>query len=529
MNRLTISLLISLAASGIAIAGPQQDLCRLSPFEPVLASPVGWHETGLDIDGSFLAAQVVELNRESVQVRRRGAPSWEAPDVIPSPDPFNVGFGHVVELEEEFFGVELMVASLGGQHPAGNGVIYRYFRQPGGWVPLPEFRTTDPMAQIFGTNFVRGSNLTAVQSQNHLFATTEARVHLFEIGAISWGETATILHPDPLADSSRFGSAMATDDGLLVISSQEAPRGRVWVWQHASGGQLALLQELIPTSPSSASFGADVAIFDGHIAVSDPGVESVPGQASRGAVTIFDRNNPTGSFNETARFVPSNPQATEFGRSIDLDDNRLAVSFTAPSSIPGDFRTRDGVAVIDGIAGGPLLLRQFVGDVGDALTAVGRIVELGEGEVVTSSTYLPVGPSFRIEPALRRFAVEDPTVQACPGIANSTGSEGALDVVGCATVGELRLRASRLPSSVFGLPVVGTLDAMLPVGGGFLCIGDPIRGAIVQANAAGVADMTFTPSALGFMGGSTVLAQFWHRDSFVVSTLTEAIRVELAP
>lgn len=533
MNRLLFAALVLASATAThspAFARQAQDLCRLAPLDPVAVSSMTWHQSGLDIDVSLLAAGVFDNSGESVQIRRRNAPSWEAPEVIPSPDPFNACFGHIVDLEQEFFGPELMVASLGGQHMNGNGVVYRYTQNASGWSALPEFRTDDPMAQIFATNLARDGAVAAVQSQIHLFATSESRVHIFEpLGATVWVESATILHPDPNGDSSRFGSGLAIDDGLIVISSQEEPRGRVWIWEHAVNGQLTLLQELIPTSPVTSSFGEEVSISGGRIAVSDPGAEGLAGQPGSGAVFMFDRINPIGAFVQSNTFVAPSQRSLRFGRSIDLKGNRLAVSFAVPPASPMSLVGTDGIAIIDGIVGGPISTRQFVAALGDPLTAVGREVKLGEGEVVTTSTYVAVGNALRIEPSLKRWAVDNPAVQACPGNPNSTGFPGQLRLTECATSQELRLRASLLPPMVFGLPVIGTTDAMIPISSGVLCIGDPQRGAVGQTNAAGVVDLSLTPTDFGLGAGRTILVQYWHRDPATGANLTEALRLELAP
>lgn len=510
-------------------ASATQEICPLFPLEPLGSQPVAFHESGLDVHRAFVAARVFSSDVESIQVRRRAAPSWAAPEVIPRPDPMTSGFGLVVDLETEFFGLELMATAPGAQHPSGSGVVYRYTRTPSGWSALPEFRTNDSTVHFFATNLARDLGIAAVQSQTHLFATTESCVHLFEpLGAITWVETARIDHPVPSGDSSAFGSAMDVEGALVVVSSQEQPRGRVWVWHHATGSVPALLQELIPSSPVSASFGAEVSLSGGRIAVSDPGGPSASGVMGSGAVFIFDRLNPIGSFTETARFLAPTQRSRNFGRSIDFEGNRLAVSFSVPLA-PPSFQSQDGLALIDGIVGGPLSIRGFVGDLGDPVTAVGREVAIGEGEVFTTSTYVMVGNALRLERALRRFSADDPVIDVCDGEPNSTGTRGLLDVDGCATASNLPLRASQMPQFAFGLPVLGTTEATIPVSNGFLCIGDPLRGAIAQVDGMGVMTVTLDPTRFGFAPGDIIRAQMWYRDTLSAANLTGAIRFELTP
>jgi hypothetical protein len=355
-------------------------------------------------------------------------------------------------------------------------------------------------------------------------------VHLFEpLGAISWLETRRIDHPDPVNGTATFGDDLAVEDGLIVISSQEAPRGRVWVWHHAGMGQTSLLQELLPSSPASPHFGAEISVSGGRIAVSDPGAEGLMGQPGSGAVMIFDRINPTGSFVERARFVAPTQRASDFGRAIDLEGNRLAVSFAIPPVPPAGLVSRAGLAIIDGIVGGPFSIRYVVSEPGDPLAVVGREVALGAGEAVTTTNYLAVGNALRLEPELRRFAADEPTLEVCPGHPNSTGVPGHLEVPACSNARSLPLRASQLPAGSFGLAVLGTRRDMIPVSQGVLCIGDPLRGPIVSANGLGVATMTLDPSGFGFGPGDVILAQFWHRDTPVAANLTGALQLELAP
>ncbi len=526
MRTLPSAAILAAVSVATTAAATAQGICPLFPLEPVNALIGGLHESGLDIHRGFVAARVFSPNAENIEVRLRTAPSWAPAEVIPRPGTFSSGFGLAIDLETEFFGLELMATAPGSQHMNGPGVVYRYVRTPTGWSPLPEFRTADPDAQFFATNLARDLGIAAVQSQAHFFASTESHVHLFEpLGAITWVETARIDHPVPGGDSSAFGSAMDVDDGLIVISSQEQPRGRVWVWHHATGGTPALLQELIPTSAASRSFGADVSISGDRIAVSDPGA---PGVGGTGAVFIFDRLNPIGFFSETARFTAPTTGSRNFGRSIDLEGNRLAASYSVPVP-PPSLNSRDALAVIDGITGGPLSIRSFVGELGDPATAVGRKVALGEGEVLTTSTYVTVGNAIRLESALRRFSADDPVIDVCDGSPNSTGARGLLDVEGCATTTELPLRASQLPQFTFGLPVLGTTEAMIPISNGFLCIGDPLRGPIVQADGTGVMTVRLNPTHFGFAPGDVIRAQLWHRDTPAASNLTGAIRFELAP
>lgn len=514
---------------GSAVA---QGLCPLFPLVPVSPSGNARHLAGLDVKASLLAAQVTTNDVESVEVRFRDAPAWVAPDILDNPQSYFTGFGSSIAIEQEFFGVEVMVAAPGAPNTVGgfgNGLVYRFTSNGSGWSQLPPLHTSDPLAQKFGTNLARDGGVAVVQSQIHMFASTEAQVHVFEpLGAVSWLETAILQHPSPSGSTGTFGSALDVDENRIVIGARGGLSGQAWVWARTSPGPIVFEQELVPNVPFSRSFGSEVSISQGRIAVSDPMLQHPQMPAREGAVMIFERAVPNGPFVETMRFYAPSASSSRFGRSIDLEGSRLAVTYSIP--VGGPFLGgRDALTVYDGLMGGPLSVRTYESTLGDPATAVGREVQLGEGEAVTTMTYVMVGNAVRLEPALRRFAVEEPSAQLCAGVPNSTGARGRLGLDGCQSVSELPLRADSLPSFAFGLPVIGTTPATIPVGGGTLCIGDPRRGPIVQANGAGTAQMTFDPSSFGFAPGDVVYAQFWHRDTAVSANLTEAIAIELAP
>ena len=530
------TLLLAPLAALVAGSATAQDLCPLFPLDPVSPSVTARHLRGLDVKASLLAAQVTTNDVESVEVRFRNDPAWLAPFVLDSPQSYHSGFGDSIAIEQEFFGPEIMIAAPGAPNTmggSGSGLVYRYTYTGAGWSQLPEFRSSDPLAQNFATNLARDEGVAVVQSQIHMFASTEAQVHVFEpLGAISWLETSILRHPNPNGPTGTFGSALSVDDNTIVIGARGGPGGgllgQAWVWERAAPGQVGFRQELTPNQPVSRLFGSQVSISRDRIAVSDPGLIHPQTPAREGAVMIFERIHPNGQFVETMRFYAPSAASSKFGRSIDLERNRLAVTYSIP--VGGPFLGgRDAVAVYEGLIGGPVSLRTYEATLGDPAEAVGQVVALGQGEAVTTMTHVMVGNAIRLEPALRRFAVDEPAAQLCVGQPNSTGARGQLSLDGCHSTGELPLRASSLPSFVFGLPVIGRTPATIPVNAGFLCIGDPLRGPIVQSNGAGTARVTMDPSSFGFMPGEILFAQFWHRDSLGGANLTEAIMVELAP
>jgi len=521
-----------LAAAILAPASPllAQSLCRLAPLDPV----AGIHTGGLDAEGDWVVARVTNQSQEWLEVRRKFGPRWLPAVTIPSPDLPGSDFGRAVDVDVSLFGVEVMATSIGSSTPQGAGVVHRYLYNGGIWAPVPEFRSSDPDAQSFGTNMARGGNLAAVQSKRFLFASTESQVHLFEpLGAISWVETGRIDHPDPNGDRTYFGDALAVDrlpTGVLIAaSSREQSGGRAWAWRSSLNGQVGPAVELVPSTPPSSAFGSELAIWNGHIAVSDPDAEGIPGQPGSGVVTLFAPSALGNQFIEIARFVAPTPTAIGFGRGLDFDADRLAVTFIVPGTQPGLFSDFDALTIIEDLPAAMPRYRTTVSVHNDVDTAVGRGVALGAGEAVTTDVVTVVGNMLRLDPSLRRFAVLDPVLDVCPGAPNSTGSPARLAVDGCVSSTSVSLLGESLPPSTLGIPLVGTLRGALPVGSGTLCIGDPQRLAVAAADAQGVMRATIDPSALGFVVGDVLIAQLWFRDGAPGSNLSGAVTFELAP
>ncbi len=521
-----------LVVAGLAPASPllAQSLCRLAPLEP----SAGIHTGGLDAEGDWVVARVADQSQEWLEVRRKFGPQWLRAVAIPSPDLPGADFGRAVDVDVSFFGVEVMATSVGGSTPLGAGVVHRYLFGGGIWNPVPAFRSSDPDAQSFGTNLARAGNVAAVQSKRFLFASTESQVHLFEpLGAISWVETARIDHPDPNGDRTHFGDALAAGrlaTGVLIAaSSPEASGGRVWAWRAMPNGQVGAPVELIPSSPPTSAFGAELAIWNGHIAVSDPEAEGLPAQPGSGVVILFAPSAAGNQFIELARFVAPTPTAIGFGRGLDFDGDRLAVTFIVPGTQPGLFSDFDALTIIEDLPAAMPRYRTTVSVHNDVDTAVGRGVALGAGEAVTTDVVTVVGNMLRLDPPLRRFAVTDPVLDVCPSAPNSTGSPATLTVDGCVAATSVSLLGESLPPSTLGIPLVGTRRGALPVGSGTLCIGDPRRLTVAAADAQGVMRATIDPSTLGFAVGDVLIAQLWFRDGAPGSNLSGAVTFELAP
>ena len=100
-----------------------------------------------------------------------------------------------------------------------------------------------------------------------------------------------------------------------------------------------------------------------------------------------------------------------------------------------------------------------------------------------------------------------PIRSECETSPNSVGAGAVMGASGTTSVSsnDLVLEAAGLPSSTFGLFVLGTEPAYSPIGNGYLCVGGTIvRQPVVASDTVGQARFAFDVAAPG--GGQTILA-----------------------
>jgi hypothetical protein len=139
------------------------------------------------------------------------------------------------------------------------------------------------------------------------------------------------------------------------------------------------------------------------------------------------------------------------------------------------------------------------------------------------------GVLYRIDPGAMSFCVTS---------RNSVGTGATMSHSGSVSVlaNDLALRCDFLPVDEFGLFFYGSAPTMVPLGGGYRCVGGPklFRLGIMKSNQAGVAFYPVDNSALvkqgSFIPGSVWQFQYWYRDSGITagSSLSDGLQLMFA-
>ncbi|MDF1838056.1 MAG: VCBS repeat-containing protein, partial [Planctomycetota bacterium] len=168
----------------------------------------------------------------------------------------------------------------------------------------------------------------------------------------------------------------------------------------------------------------------------------------------------------------------------------------------------------------------------------------GDGDMDVVEIFHSIGQNNRLQ-WLRNDRTFGQPVTACPGLANSTGQLGSLEVAGSETVAvnHTTLTASGLPLGQFTLFLVGGSagTGIVPLGSqGRLCLNSALgrfnrMGELRLSDAAGRAQFTLdlndVPSSTGstmITAGETRVFQAWHRDlvgGASTSNFTDAVEL----
>ncbi len=126
-------------------------------------------------------------------------------------------------------------------------------------------------------------------------------------------------------------------------------------------------------------------------------------------------------------------------------------------------------------------------------------------------TSLADGVLYRIDPGSMNFCVTSANSVGAGAIMSHSGSVSLL-------ANDLALRCDYLPVDEFGLFFYGSAPTMVPLGGGYRCVGGPrlFRLGLMKSNQAGVAfcpvDNTTLNKHGSFIPGSVWQFQYWYRD-----------------
>ena len=364
-------------------------------------------------------------------------------------------------------------------------------------------------------------------------------VYVYEKLGGGWIEMDVWSYPNlPTFSTFPAGAVMGADSETLVMG-RAFPENLLYIIEKDSTGIWALTQSVggfpAPLSLPTDQSGWDIAVDGDVIAVgADENIFFVvPGE-----VRIFRRTN--GIWAHDQRILAPNPTggADGFGVSVDLEGDRLIVgsnqigerggaAYVYKENAAGVFELEwellPRFPVLFGEFGTSVALSWPTALVGDRVGPASPWEFTGEGSAHMFD--LPMGEGY------------------CPGVVNSTGAAGGLEVVGSLVAEErfLRLRATGLPSGNIGMFLGAAARGFVPnLAGsqGNYCLGGAfVRfngiGQIAAIHPDGVQDLLLDTTVMPFapeaplLAGQTWTFQYWYRDlnPGAATNFTSAIEV----
>jgi FG-GAP repeat len=409
----------------------------------------------------------------AVYVFRYNGVNWkEVQKLVPSDNQQGDNFGAALAVD----GPYLVVGAFGLDDSQQNGGGFYIYEDLGGtWTQV--FKRTPLTTGLVGVSAAISGDVVCVGAPGGI----AGQAFVYERQADgTWAYATTLMDFSPNSWDD-FGRAVAIEGNLIVVGENAGypaspPRvGSAFVWERVAG-QWVLQQELQASNgtvygpaccKSGDLFGWSVAIDGGRIFVGATNNRELGDQM--GSAYQFERDG-AGTWVEVQRFLPSQQSYSSFGSYVGATTGELLVDS------------------IGAWGGDP-----FNGDIAGALY-------------------------------LYDLAFGAPYCSAQP---NSTGSAAVISArgYGAAEAGDLTLRASQLPSGIFGMFLASRTQSFVAGPGGSqgdLCLGNPIARFATQVQGSGVdgvisiaVDTSSIPLAppVEVLPGETWNFQAWYRDS----------------
>jgi len=423
--------------------------------------------------------------------------------------------------------------------------VYVYERSGGTWTFAQKLIASHASAgSTFGSALALDGNVLAVgaASQSTAGFDRQGATYVFERTAGVWQETDKLLAASP-ANLEGFGRALALDGDTLLVG---APRnddncpfpadcntGAVYVFERGLvswiGTGILYASDVAPEPAFfDQRFGRSVAISGERALVGAYGDDELGMDA--GAVYAFEHGfagwSPTQKI-----FSPSpTPLQDRFGLAVAIDAGRAAVG--APFD-DGDVPLSGAVFVLDLAPGGAWIVgAELRPSDGAAFDDFGSGVDVAGGTVLAGAHYHDAGAGAW-SGAAYVYDLERLGTSYCVHTASSLGVPATLGAFGSDSVGTnaLTLRAEPVPDQP-GLFFFGQVQAQLPFGNGFLCIGPPqVRIEPPLVPVSGVATRSVDLAFFGIVPG-TYDFQYWFRDPAAGGAffnLADAVEVVFGP
>ncbi len=314
------------------VTGPPYKATELFPAAPSVNAQRGY---AVAVDGDRLAMGAhLEGDHDAgaVYLFEWSGTTWEQTDkLLAGPPGAQLGFS-----------LALRGNVLAAGAP-GEGAVYVFVKQVGGWVLQKRLTGKSHGARSFGRSLALGGGRLAVGAFGAHGGTAGA-VYLY--GVSTW-DFRKIIRPQAPQEGERFGSAVALEGKLLAVGApgrdlgphrEAADAGAVYLFEAGTWKQKPLLSlESAASSPGALAelagdqLGFAVALADGEIAAGAPTADVRGGNS--GAVYVFAQQDGrwgSGSLVE----APQVGEHDQLGYSLALSGDLLVVG--APAPPPGD-------------------------------------------------------------------------------------------------------------------------------------------------------------------------------------------------
>ena len=232
----------------------------------------------------FVAVPSYENNRGTVHVFEREAGGWSHTAELAGSDMAGMNrFGTAIATTGEFAFVSAPLQQQGA------GAVYVFRRGPDGWTEAAKLTADSAVAQaVFGNALATDGNHLFISSPGVNENRGEVLVYSLDEQTGSWTRTGRLPTPE-LDANSRFGWAMTTTDGALVVTAPivNQATGAAYVFRPDSDGSWMQQEQLSsPDAAPQAMFGIQIASDGGQLLIGAPGSEG-----RRGAIVNFVRGD----------------------------------------------------------------------------------------------------------------------------------------------------------------------------------------------------------------------------------------------
>lgn len=265
----------------------------------------------------------------------------------------NAGFGRAADIYDNFVVVGAPTDSAKG---ITGGAAYIFEKENGNWKQRAKISAPNPQdGENFGSAVSITNDLVVVGSPKRTVGgQAQGAVYVFKrIGRV-WNYVAMLTASNGAVDD-QFGTSVCNSSSFIAVGAPYRDQngigdaGSVYIFglQNSVWSQKAFINATDPAA--YAKFGFSIDLFEGKLIVGSPAAPAsyFGTPTNGGAAYLFnntDANGFTWSFEK--KFAPAQTHdKMEFGKSVAIENNKIACGAPAYSGIPGKYYSNGGGAV----------------------------------------------------------------------------------------------------------------------------------------------------------------------------------------